>query len=130
MIREGRGRRFGAGGQTGNGAIYAAQQNTSFAAIGVDTDQYFTIGDQYKGALLSSAMKLLTPGVHGLIKTENEGTFKGGDILGKVGLAPLPRLGLAKCSQAVKTRCTRSATAFEGSTRLRVQRQGRGFACK
>src|SRR5438093_5838461 len=56
---------FGAGGQTGNGAIFAAKDR-NLLAIGVDADQYFTIGDEYKGALVSSAMTLLTPGVFNL----------------------------------------------------------------
>ncbi len=78
---------FGAGGQTGNGAIFAAKDK-KIAAIGVDTDQYLTIGDEYKSALVSSAMKLLTPGVFGLIKAVQDGTFKGGNSVGPVGLAP------------------------------------------
>jgi len=78
---------FGAGGSTGNGAIYAANDSKKLA-IGVDTDQYNTIGDQYKGSLVSSAMKLLTPGVYNQIKTVLDGTFKGGNNLGEVGLAP------------------------------------------
>jgi basic membrane protein A len=78
---------FGAGGQTGNGAIFAAKDR-NLLAIGVDADQYFTIGDEYKGALVSSAMKLLTPGVFGLIKDAQAGTLKGGNNNGEVGLAP------------------------------------------
>lgn len=78
---------FGAGGITGNGAIFAAKDRSKLA-IGVDTDQYFTIGDEYKGALLSSAEKLLTPGVFNLIKAAQAGAFKGGNNVGEVGLAP------------------------------------------
>jgi len=78
---------FGAGGQTGNGAIYAAKEK-NIPAIGVDTDQYFTIGDQYKGALVSSAMKLLTPGVYDQLKAVQDGTFKGGNVNGTTGMAP------------------------------------------
>lgn len=78
---------FGAGGLTGNGAIFAAKER-GVLAIGVDTDQYFTIGDEYKDALVSSAMKLLTPGVANLIKSAQDGTFKGGNTVGEVGLAP------------------------------------------
>ncbi len=92
MISRGADVVFGAGGQTGNGAIYAAQEKGTadkpISAIGVDADQYLTIGDQYKGALVSSAMKLLTPGVADLIKTVKDGTFKGGNNTGQVGLAP------------------------------------------
>lgn len=87
MIDKGADVLFGAGGQTGNGAIFAAQEK-GIAAIGVDADQYLTIGDQYKGALVSSAMKLLTPGVFDLVKSVQDGTFKGGNNTGPTGLAP------------------------------------------
>ena len=87
MIDRGADVLFGAGGQTGNGAIYAAKER-GVAAIGVDTDQYYTIGDEYKSALLSSAMKLLDRGVFNLIKAVQDGTFKGGNNVGEVGLAP------------------------------------------
>ena len=73
--------------QTGNGAIYAATER-KVLSIGVDADQYFTIGDQYKGSLVSSAMKLLTPGVFGIIQDVHNGTFKGGNNTGTVGVAP------------------------------------------
>ena len=78
---------FGAGGLTGNGALFAAKER-NVLAIGVDTDQYFTIGDEYKGALVSSAMKLLTPGVFNIIKAAQDGSFQGGNVTGTVGLAP------------------------------------------
>jgi basic membrane protein A and related proteins len=87
MIDKGADVVFGAGGSTGNGAIFAAKEK-NIAAIGVDTDQYFTIGDEYKAALASSAMKLLTPGVFGLIKSVQDGSFKAGNFAGEVGLAP------------------------------------------
>ncbi|HEX8221747.1 MAG TPA: BMP family ABC transporter substrate-binding protein [Chloroflexia bacterium] len=78
---------FGAGGLTGNGAIFAAKER-NIPAIGVDVDQYETIGDEYKGSLVSSAMKLLGPGVFNLIKAAQDGTFKGGNNVGEVGVAP------------------------------------------
>jgi basic membrane protein A len=87
MIDRGADVLFGAGGITGNGAIFAAKERSKLA-IGVDTDQYFTIGDEYKDALVSSAMKLLTPGVFNQIKAVQDNTFKGGNVVGDVGLAP------------------------------------------
>ncbi|HVF98987.1 MAG TPA: BMP family ABC transporter substrate-binding protein [Chloroflexia bacterium] len=78
---------FGAGGLTGNGAIFAAKER-NIPAIGVDVDQYGTIGDEYKGSLVSSAMKLLGPGVFNLIKAAQDGDFEGGNNVGEVGLAP------------------------------------------
>lgn len=77
---------FGAGGKTGNGALLGVAEKGKLA-IGVDTDQYFTVPEAQK-ALLSSAMKLLTPGVCDLIKAAQNNTFKGGNVVGKVGLAP------------------------------------------
>ena len=38
--------------------------------------------------LVSSAMKLITPGVFDLVKAVHDGTFKGGNQTGQVGLAP------------------------------------------
>ncbi|HEY0071455.1 MAG TPA: BMP family ABC transporter substrate-binding protein [Chloroflexia bacterium] len=78
---------FGAGGLTGNGAIFAAKER-NIPAIGVDVDQYETIGDEFKGSLVSSAMKLLGKGVFTLVKAAQDGTFKGGNNVGEVGLAP------------------------------------------
>jgi basic membrane protein A len=89
MIDKGADIVFGAGGNTGNGALFAAAERADkgVLAIGVDTDQYLTVPEA-KGVLLSSAMKLLTPGVFDLIKKVQDGTFKGGNNLGDVGLAP------------------------------------------
>jgi basic membrane protein A len=78
---------FGAGGLTGNGAIFAAKER-NIPAIGVDVDQYETIGDEFKGSLVSSALKLLGPGVFNLVKAAQDGSFKGGNNVGDVGIAP------------------------------------------
>ncbi|MBN1537075.1 MAG: BMP family ABC transporter substrate-binding protein [Anaerolineales bacterium] len=77
---------FGAGGKTGNGALAGAAEKGVFA-IGVDSDQYFTVPEAQK-VLLSSAMKMLTPGTLELIKMAKEGSFPGGDYLGLAGYAP------------------------------------------
>lgn len=77
---------FGAGGKTGNGALLGAAEKGVYA-IGVDTDQYYTVPEAQK-VLLSSAMKLLTPGTFELIKLAKEGKFPGGNYLGKAGYAP------------------------------------------
>ncbi len=79
---------FAAGGQTGNGGLLAiAERRGAVLGIGVDTDQYFTLTEA-RPILLSSAMKLITPGVFRLVKAEQAGTFKGGNSFGDVGLAP------------------------------------------
>jgi basic membrane protein A len=78
---------FGAGGKTGNGALLGAAEK-GVMAIGVDTDQYYTVPEA-QSALLSSAMKMLTPGTFTLIKLVKEGHFPaGGNYNGPIGLAP------------------------------------------
>jgi len=77
---------FGCGGITGNGAIIAAADVGAYT-IGVDTDQYLTVPEAAP-RMLSSAMKLITPGVFELIKLSREGAFPGGNYLGDVTYAP------------------------------------------
>jgi basic membrane protein A len=77
---------FAAGGNTGNGGLIAANEK-KILGIGVDTDQYFTL-PEVKASLLSSAMKLITPGVFNIVKSAQDGKFKGGNVVGEVGLAP------------------------------------------
>ena len=77
---------FGCGSVTGNGAIIAAAQADAYA-IGVDTDQYFTLPEAAP-LMLTSAMKLIAPGVFELIKLSKEGNFPAGNYLGDVGYAP------------------------------------------
>jgi basic membrane protein A len=78
---------FGAGGKTGNGALMGCAEK-GVMAIGVDTDQYYTVPEA-QSVLLTSAMKLLTPGTFDLIKMAKEGNFPaGGNYLGAAGLAP------------------------------------------
>jgi len=78
---------FGAGGKTGNGAIIEVAGNPGLYCIGVDTDQWLTVPEAHP-CLISSAMKLITPGVFGLIKSAQEGSFPAGNTVGPVGLAP------------------------------------------
>jgi len=78
---------FGAGGKTGNGALQGAAEKGVFA-IGVDTDQYYTV-PECQEVMLTSAMKLITPGTFDLLKLAKEGNFPpGGNYYGKAGLAP------------------------------------------
>jgi basic membrane protein A len=71
---------------TGNGAITAAAQKGAYA-IGVDTDQYLTLPEAAP-RMLSSAMKLITPGVFDLVKAAKEGNFPSGNFLGDASYAP------------------------------------------
>jgi basic membrane protein A len=86
MIDQGADVIFGAGGKTGNGAVTGAAQRGVYA-IGVDTDQYLTLPEAAP-RMLSSAMKLLTPGTYDLIKLSAEGTFPSGNYFGAAGYAP------------------------------------------
>lgn len=80
---------FAAAGSTGNAALetIAARPDQSVLGIGVDTDQYFTLPTAAP-ILVSSAMKMVTPGVFGLIRDAHDGTFEGGNQMGGVILAP------------------------------------------
>ncbi len=78
---------FGAGGKTGNGALIEVAANAGKFCIGVDTDQWGTVPEAHP-CLISSAMKLITPGVFDLIKAAQEGSFPAGNFLGATGLAP------------------------------------------
>lgn len=87
---------FGAGGQTGSGAIQAAAQDGVYV-IGVDQDEYNTTfqrgAAQGSKKVLSSAMKRVDNAVFSAIKSANDGTFAGGTTpydakSGGVGLAP------------------------------------------
>ena len=86
MIEAGADTVFGCGGITGNGAIIAAAQEGAYA-IGVDTDQYWTLPEAAP-MMLSSAIKLISPGVFELIKLAKEGTFPSGNYSGHVTYAP------------------------------------------
>jgi basic membrane protein A len=89
MIDKGADVVFGAGGNTGNGALQAAadRKDKGVLCIGVDVDQYNTVPEA-QPVIVSSAEKKLTDGVFDQIKTVQDGSFKGGNNNGKVGLAP------------------------------------------
>jgi basic membrane protein A len=86
MMDQGADAIFGCGGITGNGAITAAAQSGAYA-IGVDTDQYLTLPEAAP-RMLSSAMKLITPGVFELIQLSKVGQFPKGNYDGDVSYAP------------------------------------------
>ncbi len=86
MMDQGADAIFGCGGITGNGAITAAAQAGAYA-IGVDTDQYLTLPEAAP-RMLSSAMKLITPGVFNLAKAAKDGAFTSGNVVGDAGYAP------------------------------------------
>ncbi len=78
---------FGAGGATGNGALIEIASQEGAFCVGVDTDQWNTVPEA-QPCLVTSAMKLITPGVADLVAQAASGEFAGGNYLGEVGLAP------------------------------------------
>jgi len=86
MINQGADVIFGCSSVIGTGAVTVAAQAGAYA-IGVDADQYLTL-PQAAPRILSSAMKLITPGVFDLIKLSKDGNFPSGNYLGDVSYAP------------------------------------------
>ena len=78
---------FGAGGKTGNGALIETAGAAGLYCIGVDTDQWETVPEAHP-CLISSAMKLITPGLVDLLTGAEEGTWTAGNYYGAAGLAP------------------------------------------
>jgi len=78
---------FGAGGLTGNGALQEVATQDGAWCIGVDSDQWFTV-PAAQPCLMSSAMKLITPGVAELIGMAAADKKPAGNFFGGAGLAP------------------------------------------
>ena len=100
MAKEGVDVVFGCGGITGNGALVAAAE-AGLYTIGVDTDQYLTLPEAAP-RMLSSAMKLITPGVFELLQSARNNNFPSGNYLGDVSYAPFHDLD-NQVPQEVKT---------------------------
>lgn len=78
---------FGAGGKTGNGALgEVAKENGKAFCIGVDSDQWLTVPEAHP-CLVTSALKLITPAVVGVITAWHNNKGPGGNFVGDVGLA-------------------------------------------
>jgi basic membrane protein A and related proteins len=92
---------FGAGGNTGNGALIGAAERNVYV-IGVDTDQYYTLPEA-RQVMLSSATKDITYWTYALIKNAKENSFTGGNVIGGVTLAPYHDLD-SQIPAQVKTR--------------------------
>lgn len=82
---------FGAGGNTGNGALQEVAKRTTkdkpLYCIGVDTDQWLTLTEVHP-CLVSSATKIIPDGIVAIIQDISAGKAKGGLFFGKVALAP------------------------------------------
>ena len=77
---------FGAGGKTGNGALIETAGHEGLYCIGVDTDQWLTVPEA-RPCLVSSAMKLIVPGIVGLINDHIAGNTRTGNQFGPAGLS-------------------------------------------
>jgi basic membrane protein A and related proteins len=118
MMDQGADAIFGCGGITGNGAITAAAQAGAYA-IGVDSDQYFTLPEAAP-RMLSSAMKLITPGVADLIAQVKAGTIKAGNVLGDASYAPFHDLD-GEVSAEIKAKMEEiNAGLLDGSIKTNV----------
>ena len=109
---------FGAGGNTGNGALQevakSAGAGTDTYCIGVDTDQWDTVPAAQK-CLITSAMKLLALGVTDTVTTAKAGDFTSSITMGKAGLAPYHDFD-AKIPADVKTKVAEIVTQMEAGT--------------
>jgi len=109
---------FAGGGKTGNGAVVAAAQRKIYA-IGVDTDQYLTLPEAAP-YILSSAMKLIVPGVANLVKAAKDGSIKDGNFFGQAGYAPFHDLD-SKVPAEVKSKMEEIAKGLlDGSIKTGV----------
>lgn len=81
---------FGIGSNTGNGALNEVAKSsgagTTRFCIGVDVDQWGTLPEA-RPCLVTSAEKLISDGVAGLLRQTGDGTIKGGNFLGKTGIS-------------------------------------------
>ena len=93
---------FGAGGNTGNGAISEVAKKAGALCVGVDTDQWNTVPAAHP-CLITSAMKLIDKGVMQLIAQAKAGTMKGGNFVGEVGLADYHDLASKVSAETKKT---------------------------
>lgn len=102
---------FGAGGKTGNGALIETAGVAGTYCIGVDSDQWETVPEAH-ACLVSSAMKLITPGVIDLIKLGFAGQFPAGNFFGGAGLAPFHDFD-AQITQEIKDKLAAGEAAYD-----------------
>ena len=106
---------FGAGGNTGNGALQevatAASGGAAVFCIGVDTDQWDTLEAAHP-CLVSSAMKLITPSIVNIVALIKDGQAPTGNYFGGAGLAPFHDFD-AKLDQAIKDKLSEIDTGLK-----------------
>ncbi len=118
MMDQGADAIFGCGGLTGNGAVTAAAQAGAYG-IGVDTDQYLTLTEAAP-RILSSAMKLITPGVADLLAQAKDGSIAGGNAFGSAGYAPFHDLDAEVPAEVKATMEEINAGLLDGSIKTNV----------
>jgi basic membrane protein A len=104
----------GAGGRTGNGALIETASHTGLYCIGVDIGQWETVPGAHP-CLVSSAIKLVTPGVFDLIKLAKDGSLPAGNYYGTSGLAPYHDFD-SVISQAVKDKINQITDGLNGGS--------------
>lgn len=118
MLAQGADFIFGAGGGTGNGALDETAKTTgagdSIFCIGVDVDQWNTVPEAHP-CLVTSAEKKLTDGTSDLLKQAKDGSIKGGNFVGKTGLADYHDLK-AKVPADVQTKVADIVKQLEDGT--------------
>jgi len=124
---------FSAGGTTGNGGLEELSKATGVMGIGVDQDQYFTLSDNIKKVLLTSAMKKVDQSTFAMVKDLVDGKFSGGvkvfDIKsGGVGLAPFHDLD-SKVSADVKAKIDAAVKGLTDGS-LKTGLEGLADVCK
>ena len=93
--------------------------NVDRDVIGVNTDQYLTL-PAAAPRMISSATKLVTPGVFELIKLARDGDFPSGNYFGHVGYAPFHALDNEVPAQVKAAMDTITAGLQDGSIRTNV----------
>lgn len=78
---------FGAGGNTGNGALTEIAKKAGAYCVGVDVDQWDGL-PAAQPCLVTSAMKNLAGGTTDIIKAIKDGSVKGGNFFGTTAIAP------------------------------------------
>ena len=77
---------YHAAGGSGGGLFQAAKEysdanNTKVWAIGVDSDQYLTAGEDVQEYILTSMLKRVDVAVYSTIEAQVEGTFSAGPVV-------------------------------------------------
>jgi len=109
---------FSAGEKTAQGALVGTVQAGALA-IGSDFDQYYALPEAQKG-LVTSILKLVTPGVFSLIEAAQDDEFPGGNFIGQVNYAPFHSLK-DLVSDVVKTKLNQvRAALLDGSLKTNI----------